>query len=65
MMPRDYVPVYVDCIVHATERAWLCQIDGDEVWLPLSQLCAPDGCDVGDTDVTIYVADWIAQDRGI
>ena len=60
-----YVRVRVDEVLRETEKALLCRIDGDEVWLPFSQIADPDDYAVGDTDFEMAVTAWIADEKGL
>ena len=53
--------------VRQTEKGVLLNIEGEEVWLPKSQLTkiSPDGpCKEGDT-TEVEVPEWLAADKGI
>lgn len=61
----DQAEIYVDEVIKTTDRACLCNIDGDEVWIPWSLI--DDGSDVyeeGDSG-TIYVPVWFAEKEGL
>jgi hypothetical protein len=62
-------PVEYDCVevLHETERAWLCNVDGSEVWIPKSQLLDDsDPLEAGTDGVfTIVVPMWLAVEKGI
>lgn len=60
-----YVDVDVDEIVAATDRALLCLIDGEEKWLPRSQVADGDGYEKGETGVTLSVTSWFAEKEGL
>lgn len=52
-------------VEHATAKALLCVIDGDEVWIPQSQI--DDDSEVwkaGDKG-TLVISDWIATQKGL
>jgi len=59
-----YVEIEVDEIIKETELAVLCVIDGEEVWLPRSQIDGGDDLDEGFSG-TIQLADWLARERGL
>lgn len=53
-------------IVAETEKALLVRLeDGQEVWLPLSQISDADDYRQGDEDGTISVTEWIAKQKGL
>ena len=63
----DEFEVYVDEVKAETDRALLCMIDGDEVWLPRSQIHR--GGDVDDSSAvgssgSIILTAWIAREKG-
>lgn len=56
--------VTVECVrKHETDNAVLIDVDGEEVWLPLSQVESMhfDGKGSG----TIVISNWIAQQKGL
>ncbi len=57
-----------DCeVIRLTDSAALIDVDGERIWLPLSQM-APgeaDKLEAGDEHVTISVTKWIAKQKGI
>lgn len=64
---EDYeqVEVYVDNVKAVTDEAVLCEIEGEETWLPWSQI--DDGSEiegVGD-EGTIWIPQWLASEKGI
>lgn len=62
-------PVEYDCVevLKETDRAWLCNVDGSEVWIPKSQLLdgSDDLHDGTDDAFTIVVPMWLAVEKGI
>lgn len=61
-----YVTVGVEEVVAETAMALLCRIDGEEHWIPRSQI-EGNGDDVekGDEDVELDITQWIADQKGI
>lgn len=60
---NEQVEVYVDRVVRQTERAALCLIGNEEVWLPWSQI--DEGSEIerdGDSGVA-YIPRWLAEDK--
>ena len=50
----------------ATAKALLVELeDGEELWLPRSQISEGEKYDAGDEDVTISISAWIAQQKGL
>jgi hypothetical protein len=65
-MPSNYVHLDVDEIVAETDKALLLRLqDGEEVWIPLSQIANSDDYNVGDSNCTVSVTLWIAEQRGL
>jgi hypothetical protein len=61
----SYVHLDVDKILYITDAAFLLDLDGDKVWVPRSCIADPDDYEVGDTDLTISIADWFAEKKGL
>jgi hypothetical protein len=61
----SWIHLDVDKIVRATDKALLLRIDGEEYWIPLSQIAGPDDYDEGDEDCTVSVTEWIAREKGL
>lgn len=56
-MRDDKIEVEAE-IVRETDRAWLLDIEGEEVWLPKSQV-------KDNGDGTFTVPEWLAMERGL
>lgn len=55
-----------DCdIIAETDLAFLIEYDGDEYWIPRSQIEDPESLEEGDGPVTVSVTEWIAEQKGI
>lgn len=50
-------------VVVVTDKAILASIDGEEVWLPLSE-CDPDDWSRGDHG-TVSIPEWLAEKKGL
>lgn len=61
-MSEEY-EVDVEVVKAATVKAILCIIDGDEVWIPRSQIVEGDVDGVGDAGSMIIQA-WLAREKG-
>ena len=62
----NYVHLDVDEVIKETDKAFLVALkDGEELWLPKSQLADPDDYAVGDTDCTISVTQWLAKEKDL
>jgi hypothetical protein len=59
------VLVNVDRVEHVTDDAFLFVIDGDEVWIPKSQVEDPDEIEIGDEDIGVNIAEWLAAREGL
>lgn len=63
---RDYVEVEVEDVKALTARAALCVIEGDEHWLPLSEMYEPGVTfDKRGQCGTIYLPEWLAEEKGL
>lgn len=51
-------------VLHETEMAVLCEVDGDEVWIPRSVIEDGEDLETGDTG-DIEVAEWFAIKEGL
>lgn len=55
-----------DCSVkRVTEKALLIEYDGEEVWLPLSQVSEGEKYEEGDEEVTVSITEWIAKQKNL
>lgn len=61
MGASSWVHLDVDRVVRLTEKAMLVEIDGEEVWVPLSVVADAETYEEGDTDVTISIQEWWAE----
>lgn len=61
----DWVYVQVDRIKVETDKAFLCLIGDEEMWLPKSQIEDVDDYEEGDTDVELAISEWIANEKGL
>lgn len=61
----NHVYVQVDRIAKETEKAFLCVIEGEEVWLPKSQIPDADDYMEGDEDIEIAITEWLAGEKGL
>lgn len=56
--------VTVDFIKAETAAAYLVVVDDAEVWLAKSQILNEAALDPGDTDVSVVVPRWLAEQNG-
>lgn len=61
----SYVTIEVEEIIAETDDALLCQIDGEEVWLPRSLVESGEDYGKGDGPVELNVAEWKAKEEGL
>lgn len=63
----DWVTVDFDAVKVITEKAILFIIEGEECWMPISQISPEDAdqYEVGDTDGSVSITPWIAKQKGI
>lgn len=66
-MSRLFVHVDFDSVKAVTERAILFVIEGEEVWIPLSQIAEADRdqYEGGDGEGSVSITDWIANQKGL
>lgn len=61
----DLVEVEVDRVIRTTDKAVLCLIEDEEIWLPWSQIDEGSEIEsVGDSG-TIYIPQWLADEKGL
>ncbi len=67
MSASDWVHVEVEEIRAVTDKALLCLIGGESVWIPLSQVADAEEYtfEVGDADFTLSITEFIAREKGI
>lgn len=65
MSASGYVHVDVDRIERETDKAFLVLIDGEETWIPKSQIADADDYNAGDEDLTLSITEWIANEKGL
>lgn len=65
-MPRgNYVHLDVEEILKISEKAMLLLLeDGEEAWVPLSQIANAEDYTAGDKKATVSVTEWIAKQKG-
>jgi hypothetical protein len=59
-----WVHLDVDEVKRETDKAFLVVIDGDEHWLPKSQISDPGDYSEGDENVSMSVTEFIAREKG-
>jgi hypothetical protein len=62
---REYVTIEVAKILHRTDKAVLAEIDGDKVWIPLSQIEDDEDCVPEYVNVELSITAWIADKLGL
>lgn len=60
-----WVKVEYDDIIKATDKAVLVLIDDEEIWMPSSQIDADYSKNVGLGAGSMYVTEWIANEKGL
>lgn len=65
MSSNELIEIYVDKLIRQSDLAALCLIDGEEAWLPWSQI--DEGSEIakdGDSG-TIWIPEWLADAKGL
>lgn len=65
MGQSNYVHLEGCRIVHKSEKAFLVEYDGEQIWFPFSQMANPEDYSVGDTDRTVSITEWLAFQKGL
>ncbi len=65
MSKSGYVHISVDEILRITDKAFRVLLDGEEIWLPSSQISDAGDYSEGDKDITLSITEWIANQKGI
>lgn len=61
-MPTEYSSVVADEILQETDAAFLIEFeDVGRLWIPKSQIEDPDDIVVGDKNVVVEIATWLAE----
>lgn len=60
-----WVHIDVDHIKKETDKAFLCVIDEEEIWLPKSQISDVADYEEGDRDVSMSISEFIAGEKGL
>ncbi len=53
----------INFVKHETAAAFCCEIDGEEVWIPKSQIIDGEP-EIGDEDIEVTVTSWLASQEG-
>ncbi len=66
-MSRSWVNVDFERVVRITEAAICFAVDGEDVWIPKSQIAPADveQYEEGDGEGSVSVTDWIANQKGL
>jgi hypothetical protein len=65
MSASRFVHLDVEEVLRVTDKALLLRVDGEDVWIPLSQIDDAGQYEQGDHDVTVSVTEWIAKQKGL
>lgn len=66
MGQSNWVHLDVTLIKRETEQAFLLVLeDGNETWIPKSQMSDPEDYAEGDTDCTVSITEWIAEQKDL
>jgi hypothetical protein len=64
-MPKNVVEFADVKCKASTDKACLCDIDGEEVWIPLSQIDEDSEVWDYEDEGTLVITRWIAEQRGL
>jgi hypothetical protein len=57
---------FADCMgIHATDSALLVEIEGEELWIPFSQIHPDSEVDDPDQMGILVISNWIAEQKGL
>ena len=65
MGASNWIHLDVEEIKAETDAAFLIVLDDGEYWIPKSQISDPEDYEKGDTDVSMSITEWIAEQKGI
>lgn len=65
MSQSGYVHLEECDITAETDKAFLIAYDGEELWIPKSQIANPSDYREGMSGATISITAWIAREKGI
>ena len=65
MSASSWVHVDVEEIKAETDKAFLFVIDGEERWVPRSQVADPDDYKRGDKEASVSITEFIARKLGL
>lgn len=64
-MTQEYIEIEDVRLIRQTDKAGLFDVDGEEIWIPWSQV--DEGCELqsdGD-EGTLIITEWIADQKGL
>lgn len=65
MSASSWVHVQVERIKAETQKAFLCELEDREVWVPFSQISDAENYSAGDEDVELSISAWFAEKEGL
>jgi hypothetical protein len=66
MAASNWVHLDVSEIKGESDLAFLVELeDGEELWLPKSQISDPQDYNRGDRNVTLSITEWLARQKGL
>lgn len=65
MSCSNWVHLDVEEVVRVTDKAMLVTIDAEDYWLPLSHVSEAGQYEAGDRNVTVSIAEWLAEKHGL
>jgi hypothetical protein len=66
-MAALWINVEFESVKRITDKAILFVVDGEDVWIPVSQIAPSDRdqYEEGDTDGSVSVSEWFANQKGL
>lgn len=62
---RDKVKIDDVTVLKATDKALLCEIDGEQVWIPKGQIDDDSEVFQEGQDGQLVISEWIAKEKGL
>lgn len=64
-MNARWIEIEIDEVIRESDKAFLLRIDGEEHWIPKSQIQSPEDIRIGECEFEIKISEWIADQKGL